>query len=83
MHTTHDLWDKRRYMGSTIHHIWWQSDQPFLSYSLSSHFYTLRVARATRQADPPNVSSLVAVDFYRMGLPDSENVASSINYQPG
>ena len=50
-----------------------QSVQPFLSYSLAGNFDTLHAARATRQAHTPNERSLVAVNFYRMGLPDSEN----------
>ena len=50
-----------------------QSAQPFLSYRLSGHFCTLHAARATRQADPPNEPNLVAVNFYRMGLSNSEN----------
>ena len=55
-----------RYMALT-------TAQPFLSYSLAGHFGTPHAARATRQADPPNESDLVAVNFYRMGLLDREN----------
>ena len=59
--------------GLNTNQIWWQSAQPFLSYSLAGDFDTLRAARATSQTDPSNESSLVAVNFYRMGLLDSEN----------
>ena len=57
----------------TTHQIWWQSDQPFLSYSLAGNFDTPHAARATRQADPPNESNVVAVNFYLMSLTGSEN----------
>ena len=36
----------------TTHQIWWQSAQPFLSYSLAGKFDTLHAARATCRADP-------------------------------
>ena len=41
--------------------------------ALVGNFDTLHAARATRQADPPKESNVVAVNFYWMGLPDSVN----------
>ena len=72
MHTTHDPWDMHRYM-SPSHTPNLVIIGPAIPDSLSGHFDTLHAARATRQPDLPNESNLVAVNFYRMGLPDSEN----------
>ena len=62
MHTTHDLWNNQRYMGSshTPNLVTIAPEVPELL--LIGPFYTLHAARATRQADPQ--MSLVAVIFF-------------------
>ena len=64
MHTTHDLWDLHRYTGSNYTPNLVTIGRPFLSYSLADYLEILHAARATRQADPPNDSNLVAVNIY-------------------
>ena len=71
MHTTHDLWDKQRYMGSSHTPNLVTIGQEVPELLLIGPFHTLHAARATRQA--PAQMSLVAIIFYRMGLPESEN----------
>ena len=62
-----------RYMGSNNTPNLGTISQAISGYSLAGNFDTLHAARATRQADPPNESNLLAVNFYGVDLPDSEN----------
>ena len=50
----------------TTQQIWLQSVEEFLNYSFATHFVVLRAAHPTCQADHPNESNPVAVNFIEL-----------------